>query len=185
MASPLPPRRKSSIERLSTLVESPSSTQLTREEFLWAMRTGAEGGHRAMMYRYGVVRGYGVKIGNPLREMDLIDMRDTCNKSVPIYILAGKSHLLLNVVLHNYIYRRWFRPYRSEIEHERFFCKFIIAGSFPKETRLSHSTTAAMISVNKDVCAGTDKTRLKFHQMLVTGGSCLPSAPHTVKVILD
>ncbi|KAK4202606.1 hypothetical protein QBC40DRAFT_150835, partial [Triangularia verruculosa] len=28
------------------------------------------------------------------------------------------------VCLHNYIYRRWFRPYRSEIEGGRFLCKF-------------------------------------------------------------
>ncbi|KAI1195841.1 hypothetical protein F5X97DRAFT_335041 [Nemania serpens] len=126
------------------------------------------------MYRYGVVYGLPVEIGKPLREMGLIDLRDICNKSVPIYTLAGKSHQLLNAVLHNYVYRRWFRPYRSEIEHDRFFCKFISTSGFPKETRLSHSTTAAIISVNKDICAETDKIRLKFDQMLANGGSCLP-----------
>ncbi|KAI1318284.1 hypothetical protein F5Y16DRAFT_414462 [Xylariaceae sp. FL0255] len=113
--------------------------------------------------------------------MDLIDFHDTCNKTVPIYILAGKSALLLNTVLHNYIYRKWFRPYRSEIEYDRFFCKFIIAGSLPKEIRLSHSTTATMISINKDVCAETDKARFKYDQLLVNGGLCLPWSTESLK----
>lgn len=70
------------------------------------------------MYRRGV-GGYVVEIGKPLPEVNPIKKGDTCNKSVPIYIPAGEHPLLLNLVLHNYIYRRWFRPYRSEIEHER------------------------------------------------------------------
>ncbi|KAI1173536.1 hypothetical protein F4777DRAFT_600537 [Nemania sp. FL0916] len=174
MASPLPPRRKSSIERLSAHVRRMRSTdQLTREEFLWALRTSAEGEHRISIHRYAVVRGYKVEIGKPLREMDLVDLYDRCNKSVPIYILAApKDQSLLNLVLHNYIYRRWFRPYRSEIEHGRFLYKSIVAFSFPeKETWLSQSTTAAIVSVNKDICAETEKTRLKFQQMLDTGAS--------------
>lgn len=83
------------------------------------------------------------------------DFRDTCNKSVPIYIpiLPGRYAPLL-IVLHNYIYRRWFQLYRSEIEHERFLCKFITLQGLPDEgTTPSQSAIDAIVSLNKAICA--------------------------------
>ncbi|RFN52418.1 hypothetical protein FIE12Z_3349 [Fusarium flagelliforme] len=47
---------------------------------------------------------------------------DFFNKTVPIYIMRGDSQkqgppsYLLLAVLHNYIYRKWFCPYRTDIE---------------------------------------------------------------------
>ncbi|OIW35668.1 hypothetical protein CONLIGDRAFT_639926 [Coniochaeta ligniaria NRRL 30616] len=51
--------------------------------------------------------------------------RDLCNKSVPLYVLTDYRWKLLGITLHNYINRRWFRPYRSELEHGQFICRFI------------------------------------------------------------
>ncbi|KAK3353817.1 hypothetical protein B0T25DRAFT_581508 [Lasiosphaeria hispida] len=59
-------------------------------------------------------------------EMEPEDFKDICNKSVPVYVLPTihcETVRLVAVVLHNYIYRRWFRPYRSELSHFRFICK--------------------------------------------------------------
>ncbi|KAH9902100.1 hypothetical protein F4778DRAFT_770881 [Xylariomycetidae sp. FL2044] len=123
------------------------------------------------MHRSGILCGNSHQIGTPLREMSLMDLHDTCNKSVPVYILAGFKPLILRMVLHNYIYRRWFRPYRSEIEWDQFFCRFTVVWGFPKEARLSHSTTAPLIQLNKDMCAATDKARLKYDKILETGES--------------
>lgn len=41
-----------------------------------------------------------------LPEMSVDHFRDTGNKSVPIYILPDARLCLVNIVLHNYIYRR-------------------------------------------------------------------------------
>ncbi|KAK3358218.1 hypothetical protein B0T25DRAFT_631027 [Lasiosphaeria hispida] len=61
----------------------------------------------------------------PNMKMDPEDFKDICNKSVPVYILSNVLNdplliRLVAIVLHNYIYRRWFRPYRSELSHSRF-----------------------------------------------------------------
>ncbi|KAI0192449.1 hypothetical protein F4808DRAFT_475823 [Astrocystis sublimbata] len=166
MASPLRPRSRSSIERLAKDLWVRTATQ---EEELWVLRTAGESQHREEMYRQGVVRAYRMEFGKPLREMDFPAFIDTCNKSVPIYILRGDSYRSLGVELHNYIYRGWFRPYRSEIEHERFLCKFIHVYGFPQDTKLSLPiTAAAMTMVNQDVCAEAEKTRRRIHHMIVS-----------------
>ncbi|KAF5005559.1 hypothetical protein FDECE_8011 [Fusarium decemcellulare] len=52
------------------------------------------------------------------------------NKTVPIYLLhsdeekRGLAALIL-MVIHNSIYRKWFRPYRSDIEYGQFVAKVI------------------------------------------------------------
>lgn len=135
MASALPPGRRWSLKTLQALIlQVPSSfCQLTREEVLWAARTEMEGLHRVLIHRYGVELAYSpsARDVDRLPEMDIIDFCDTCNKSAPIYILPGTGCRLLNMVLHNYVYRRWFCPYRSEIEYQRFLCKFITPYDLP------------------------------------------------------
>jgi hypothetical protein len=60
-----------------------------------------------------------------------------CNKSVPVYIIPDGRHKLVRVVLLNYIYRRWFRPYKTEIDCNRFICKITTTDELPAE----HSPT--------------------------------------------
>ncbi|QLI71383.1 uncharacterized protein G6M90_00g074860 [Metarhizium brunneum] len=45
------------------------------------------------------------------------------------------------MVLHNYVYRRWFRPYQSEIDHMRFICKPIEPRDVPEEKRDGTAST--------------------------------------------
>src|SRR5687768_1154115 len=89
--------------------------ECSRDELLWTIRTGLEGHHRHMIHLYAVILLYRPLIQHldtqPLPEMSITDFLDTCNKSVPVYILLGQKANLLTIVLHNYIYRRWFRPY--------------------------------------------------------------------------
>ncbi|KAK3933937.1 hypothetical protein QBC46DRAFT_300566 [Diplogelasinospora grovesii] len=85
--------------------------------------------------------------------MKLEDFEDTCNKSVPVYILMNEQWLLVNTVLYNYIYRRWFRPYRSEIERSRFICKFIAPIDLPdRSTPPSTSVIDTLTSLNHTIC---------------------------------
>ncbi|KAK3983836.1 hypothetical protein QBC44DRAFT_38363 [Cladorrhinum sp. PSN332] len=49
-------------------------------------------------------------------------------------------------VLHNYIYRCWFRPWRSEIEYDRFICKLIAPKDLSYEEPPSESAIDTIIS---------------------------------------
>ncbi|KAG8670959.1 hypothetical protein FPOAC1_004194 [Fusarium poae] len=61
---------------------------------------------------------------------DVADMsprhaEDCCNKTVPIYVIpsSGAARHLIAWCLNNWLYRRWYKPYRNEIEHCRFIAK--------------------------------------------------------------
>ncbi|GAB1316349.1 hypothetical protein MFIFM68171_06559 [Madurella fahalii] len=130
--------------------------EFTREEVLWLLRVWSEGAHRHLIHLRGVTLTYqpSVQNINHLPEMDVQHFKDTCNKTVPFYILANEQCQLVFMVLHNYIYRRWLRPYRSEIEYERYICKFISPldldnhGSTPPSTSVINS----LISLNNAIC---------------------------------
>ncbi|KAJ4011821.1 hypothetical protein NW752_004221 [Fusarium irregulare] len=56
---------------------------------------------------------------------------DFFNKTVPLYIMRGDRQKqgpwsgLLSAVLHNYLYMKWFRPYRTDIERRQFIAKIV------------------------------------------------------------
>lgn len=54
--------------------------------------------------------------------------QDCFNKSVPFYFwptdMTSRRGLLTTVV-YNYVYRRWFQPYRTDLDARRFIAKFI------------------------------------------------------------
>jgi hypothetical protein len=79
---------------------------------LWDLRAELEGGHRHSIHLWGGMNTYmpSVRDINYLPEMTITDFLDTCNKSVPVYILRDYRWRLLSIVLPNYIYGLWFRP---------------------------------------------------------------------------
>ncbi|KAK3364852.1 hypothetical protein B0T24DRAFT_537165 [Lasiosphaeria ovina] len=98
-----------------------------------------------------------------------LHLADTCNKTVPVYVVnqaasgAQWSHLV--VVLHNYIYRRWFRPYRSELGHGRFLCKFVTPAGLGDRGTGPFATQPILdtfVAVNKAVCAQVEQTLAEF-----------------------
>jgi hypothetical protein len=129
---------------------------LTRDEKLWILRTGTEQAHRHSTWLYGVHLVYiPSALDNNLPEMSAQDFRDTCNKSVPVYITGADSRVcLLPILLHNYIYRRWFRPYRSEIDYLQFLCKFIVPQHLLHDSRTTTCATKidAVVSMNNAIC---------------------------------
>ncbi|KAM5364076.1 hypothetical protein ACJZ2D_011693 [Fusarium nematophilum] len=60
-----------------------------------------------------------------MRDLSPHHAEDCCNKTVPIYIITshGRSHLVLRYALHNWLYHKWFQPYRSDIEYRQFIAK--------------------------------------------------------------
>ncbi|KAK4096608.1 hypothetical protein N658DRAFT_480341 [Parathielavia hyrcaniae] len=107
------------------------------------------------------------------------DVSDTCNKSVAVYILTqpgdNRRSGLLRMVLHNYIYRRWFRPYRSDIEHQRSICKFILPKDLPEHDNMEpsgsppESAITTLVAMNKAICAEADTRRRVYAERLAAG----------------
>ncbi|KAF5020443.1 hypothetical protein F66182_7522 [Fusarium sp. NRRL 66182] len=107
--------------------------QLESYEILHHLRGYTEQQHRQHVWIYG---------GRvPCRMEDLVNLGggmalDFFNKTVPIFLLAGDderrgiAHLLL-ITLHNHIYRKWFRPYRTDIERGQFIAKLIYCHDQP------------------------------------------------------
>ncbi|POR37234.1 Uncharacterized protein TPAR_02561 [Tolypocladium paradoxum] len=79
----------------------------------------------------------------------------------------GPRFLLLGQVLHNYVHRRWFRPYRSEIEHHRFIYKFITPEHLPYEGESpSQSTVDSLVSLNGVISAEVEARRRAYDEQL-------------------
>ncbi|QYT04031.1 hypothetical protein H0G86_010966 [Trichoderma simmonsii] len=139
-------------------------SEFSRDELLWLFRTDLEGSHRYKIHTVVAIPPYEPSVrdaaANCLPDIPTYHWIDICNKSVPVYILPGPRWLLLRVVLHNYIYRRWFRPYRSEIDFIRFICKFVIPQDLPDNTKVSLSTVDTIISLSKAVIARFEAQRI-------------------------
>ncbi|KAI1137128.1 hypothetical protein F5Y05DRAFT_419618 [Hypoxylon sp. FL0543] len=150
--------------------------EYTRDEILWLLRTGLEGGHRHEIHLYAIRLHYlpSVRDIDHLPEMDSRDVFDACNKSVPVYILRTSQWRLFGQVLHNYIYRRWFRPYRSEIECQRFICKFITPEDLPDEASPSQKTVNDLVSLNSAICAQVKARHRAYEEELASGEKIAP-----------
>lgn len=137
--------------------------EMTRDELLWLFRTSDEGNHRYTIHHRAIMYTYKPSVrdaaANCLPTIPELHWLNTCNKSVPVYITPGSKWLLLRMVLHNYIYRRWFRPYRSEIDHGRFICNFIYPHDLPFTPTLSLSDIHDIVSLNQAICTKLETQR--------------------------
>ncbi|RSM09379.1 hypothetical protein CEP52_004222 [Fusarium oligoseptatum] len=120
--------------------------QLDRDEILHHLRGYLEHRHREKLY---------CQLRAPLRmnclsQLDHSQALDFRNKTVPVYVLTGDAEKtglsgLLLMVLHNYLYRRWFRPYRSNIERGQFVAKVVLAIDQPDTKDEDSAVDLAML----------------------------------------
>ncbi|KAL8335245.1 hypothetical protein RB598_009440 [Gaeumannomyces tritici] len=111
-----------------------------------------------------------------VREMDLFHAEDCCNKSTAVYVLrqpapasmdSGVAEARLRVLLivvHAYLYKRWFEPYKSEVEWGRFVAKTIVpvigGGSDDQTLGLgSPEADTAVARLHQAVCLASNRTR--------------------------
>ncbi|QPH03758.1 hypothetical protein C2857_000129 [Epichloe festucae Fl1] len=93
-----------------------------------------------------------------------------CNKTAPIYCLPGSFDDHVRLVIQNYMYRRWFRPYRSELGWGRFLCKFINPVGLDKENAApSTSTLKSLLCLNQSICETVTAQRTQYKQQLASG----------------
>ncbi|KAK0728061.1 hypothetical protein B0T26DRAFT_738537 [Lasiosphaeria miniovina] len=103
------------------------------------------------------------------------DFRDICNKSVPVYILSPQWKMP-TVVLYNYVYLWWFRPYRSELDWQRFMCKFIKPQGLPGDETLSDATVDTLIALNEATCAHIQALRPVYDARAAAAAAAAPGA---------
>ncbi|KPM42375.1 hypothetical protein AK830_g4195 [Neonectria ditissima] len=144
----------------------------TREEALWRYRTDLEGEHRHLSRLRAATIPYRTPLGgSPIPDMDVADVLDACNKSVAVYIpppRVGRCDAMY-LLFHNYLYRRWFRPYQSEIELDRFLCKTIVLSNVPNEPLTSETTIGNFISLNGAICAHVKAKHGTYDQLVAAG----------------
>ncbi|KAL7934266.1 hypothetical protein V8C35DRAFT_327190 [Trichoderma chlorosporum] len=140
--------------------------EFTRDELLWLFRTHMEGAHRNNNQTLRGPPCYDPSVrdaaANRLPEISDHHWIEFCNKSVPVYILPGDGWVLLRAVLDNYIYRRWFRPYRSEIDFSRYICKFILPDDLPDNLTVSPSTIRDIVLLNHTIINKFESQRILY-----------------------
>jgi hypothetical protein len=145
---------------------------------LWTFRTELEGYHRRGLHFATIFLNYqpSARDIDALPKMTAWDFADTCNKSVPVYLRMqpedGRWSLFITV-LHNYIYHRWFRPYRSDVEDHRFICKFIMPKDLPADDESgvspSRSVLDTLIAMNKAISTEADTRHREYAERLAAG----------------
>ncbi|KAK4223569.1 hypothetical protein QBC38DRAFT_459213 [Podospora fimiseda] len=143
----------------------PSSKTLGQA--LCTYRQDAENLHRFNLYRWLSEFRPSVNDLASLSTTRNFCFPDLCNKSFPLYVLPGNKPLgPLPLVLHNYIYHRWFRPYRSEIEDDRFIVKQIWPRDLQYEEKPSQSTFETLKELNIGICAAVEERRPQWDARL-------------------
>ncbi|KAK4044122.1 hypothetical protein C8A01DRAFT_12426 [Parachaetomium inaequale] len=134
------------------------------------LRGKIENRHRDYLFRQAV-RWHGPPcLGlEDIPGMRIGEIESCCNKTAPIYILPGDSTSLwdwrlLLVVLHNYLYRTWFRPYRSEIDWGQFLAQVIKVrpGPAPQTTESPVGAARLAASMSCGICAHVEETQQKL-----------------------
>ncbi|KAL7794874.1 hypothetical protein V8C43DRAFT_321643 [Trichoderma afarasin] len=94
-------------------------------------------------------------------EMTLQEANDCCNKAAPLYIFSAKRTIypsLFVQVLHNYLYHKWFIPYKSEIEYLQFITKTFLPELLPDDLQPGPLVDLA-IPVHAAICARAQEAR--------------------------
>ena len=107
---------------------------LPRHEILSQIRGQLESYHRRDVYKPSTGTAFQPcpfapnarsELGHKrVKDISINHAEDCCNKTVPIYIVPGAGgHMALRCALHNWLYNKWYQPYRNDIEYHQFIAK--------------------------------------------------------------
>lgn len=123
-------------------------------EMLHYLRTCLEFNHNARLFLNTVHGTHSLRLLQhdswQLPNFSLETATEFCNRAAPIYILGpnggprGVRRYLIFAILH-YVYRRWFRPYRNDIEYGQFLVKFVAPYGFSREETTSLSDVVDLV----------------------------------------
>lgn len=174
------------VKSASSIMAQPGSTwgfaaerlPLPRHEILHFLRGLQEEMHRDRLWKHETFAKW-VRSSqfNPtdletLPEMELGEANDCCNRIAPIYVLRDRfipdgAHIWIGMVLElflirlqNYLYTRWFRPYRSDIEYGQFLARIFLPrpSPLPKQP-CSQSMVDFLTALHSNTCARVDSAQ--------------------------
>ncbi|KAM5363912.1 hypothetical protein ACJZ2D_011764 [Fusarium nematophilum] len=130
--------------------------ELERHEILHYIRGQREETHRLTLWAMQFRQPY--EMGD-LAQLCPSLIHDFRNKTVPIYILKSNTvgQVLILMVLQNYLYRRWFSPYRTDIEYDQFIAKVLYCSKQP-DTQGEEAAVDLAMSMHNTICLRLDNT---------------------------
>lgn len=155
------------------------------DERVWRLRVQWEECHFLHLQRFSYSDSYPIPLRDeawpPYRDVTADDFIDTCNRSVGIYYHGGTLDEAFKPALFNYVYRRWYRPYRNDIEGHRFLAKFLrISGTVDDFDWLPRYSGSERDS--RDRPAATSDDGVNNMQMVV---HTVPARPEPPRAIID
>lgn len=95
---------------------------------------------------------FGRDDNGPMRHKAALDF---CNKTAPFYIIDDRGFTApMNLCLQNWLFQRWFVPYRSEVDFSQFIAKFISTeGRLPDQVA---DRVDLMVKLHRRACADAD-----------------------------
>ncbi|KAH6632244.1 hypothetical protein F5144DRAFT_246210 [Chaetomium tenue] len=153
-----------------------ASPEVPPHEAHHRLRTQIESSHRErILWQSGMwYRQPRLSLKTIRKDMGLSHIQSCCNKSAPIYVLEDIDldftiWDLLYALLHNYIYRRWFQPYRTEIDNGQFLVQPMGVRSLPEgvmaDTPTRISKTAHFVeSLGRAICAHAENAQRRIGQ---------------------
>ncbi len=138
--------------------------ELEDHEYVHDIRSSAESSHHRHLRLHHFYKEYRPQIDSvPNLPISHETAESFWNKSVPIYLLRGKKQpvrisgwFYLTVFL-NYLYRAWFRPYRSDIEFRQFIARLIRPKGFI-DTDDTTSVVDLVLSLTESICDRLDES---------------------------
>ncbi|KAH7121427.1 hypothetical protein EDB81DRAFT_913593 [Dactylonectria macrodidyma] len=84
-----------------------------------------------------------------------------CNITMPLYLAV------LRATLNRWLYRKWFRPYKGDIENGQFIARVMQPRHIPEDTDFN-GLTKLLISLNAAICGQVDKLHRETNEFLRT-----------------
>lgn len=102
---------------------------------------------------------------NRISEMSLGMANRLCNKMVPLYLIDLPGALLsplmvLRAALNRWLYRKWFEPYKSEVEYGRFIASVMTPTHIPQDIDFSR-LVKLLSSLSGTLCAQIEQVHQK------------------------
>ncbi|KAK4151016.1 hypothetical protein C8A00DRAFT_17542, partial [Chaetomidium leptoderma] len=152
------------------------AAKLPLHEILHLLRGRVEWYHRHQILRQSVRFPGPMPVSlESIGGMRMSTIESCCNKSVPIYVLPDGScsveaWRLLLAVLHNYLYRTWFQPYRSEIDWGQFLAEIINVREDAVPVHIEKPAEVARFAalMSRAICTHVETTQQKIGSRAVT-----------------
>ncbi|TRX90082.1 hypothetical protein FHL15_009001 [Xylaria flabelliformis] len=136
-----------------------------RHKILHQLRTDREYDHRHRIFFHSLLQIYQpcLEALHDSPEFHLRMSNEFCNITAPIYLLRtrlSRCGPLLLTSIHNYVYRRWFRPYETEIEYGQFLVKLIAPRKLPPVDTTSLDSIANLArDLTTTICSRVDRVQ--------------------------